>query len=382
MLRPPLIASIARRRRIVPRAVVTPGSPDYVHTRVGGAGATYFDANGILQTAAAGVVRNAHYIGTERTLLLELSRTNVALHNRDLTNAAWVKSNVTAAKDQVGIDGAANGASSITATANAGTVLQSVTLASSQRSQSAYVKRLVGTGAVEMTTDGGATWTAITVTAAYTRVRCPAQTVTNPQFGFRLAASGDSIAVDYVQNENGPAMTSPMLTGASSAARTSDSYYVPYAVPPIASTFYVRGYELGTVLLPASARLISVGTDADPRFFVSQLGGGGVYAAVHRNLAGSQVQSTLAAAPAYGQEVEVLATIAASGSVQITQSVAGGAPSTASASGALALESAWSGLRLYLNSGSGGTVGAFAFTHVIVAQGNLSLAQMRALAGV
>ena len=86
------------------------------------------------------------------------ARTNVALWNRDLTNAAWTASNVTAAKNQTGVDGVANSASSITATAGNGTILQAITLASSAGFQTAYVKRLVGTGTIYMTMDGGTTW--------------------------------------------------------------------------------------------------------------------------------------------------------------------------------------------------------------------------------
>lgn len=150
-------------------------------------------------------------------------RTNIVLWNRDLTNAAWTKTNVTAAKNQNGrlLNGAAqtNAASSITATANGGTVLQSITLASSQRRMSADVKRLVGTGTLEMTTDGGTTWTAVTVTNNWTRVSIPAQTVTDPVVGFRIGTSGDSFAIDYVQNENGPTVTSRIPTTTAAARR-------------------------------------------------------------------------------------------------------------------------------------------------------------------
>jgi hypothetical protein len=159
---------------------------------------------------------------TARGILIEESRTNLALYCRDLTNAAWTKTNVTAAKDQTGIDGVANSASKITASAGNGTVLQSITLASSQRFQSAYVKRITGTGTVEMTTDGGSTWTAITVTASWAKVTIPAQTVTNPSVGFRIITNADAIAVDFVQNETGAFATSPIFTTSASVTRVAD----------------------------------------------------------------------------------------------------------------------------------------------------------------
>src|ERR1700721_852290 len=103
------------------------------------------------------------------------ARTNVVLWNNDLTNAAWTASNVTAAKDQTGPDGVANSASSVIATAGNGTILQAITLGSAAAFQSAYVKRLIGSGTVNMTMDNGATWTAVTVTGSWTQVSIPTQ---------------------------------------------------------------------------------------------------------------------------------------------------------------------------------------------------------------
>ena len=144
------------------------------------------------------------------------------LHNRDLTNAAWVKTNVTTVKDQTGIGAVTSSASRITASAGNGTCLQTITLASSARFQTAYVKRLVGSGVVEMTTDNGATWTAVTVTAGWTRVSIPTQTLANPVVGFRIVTSGDSIAVDFVQNENGVFATSAIWTTTAAVTRAAD----------------------------------------------------------------------------------------------------------------------------------------------------------------
>lgn len=155
-------------------------------------------------------------------LLIEEARTNVVLQNRDLTNASWVKTNCTAAKNQTGIDGVANSASSLTASAANATCLQAITLGASQRFQSAYIKRLTGSGVVNMTMDGGTTWTAITVTSSWTRVSVPAAFLGSPNVGFRLVTSGDAIAVDYVQNENGSLATSAIATTTAAVTRAAD----------------------------------------------------------------------------------------------------------------------------------------------------------------
>lgn len=154
-------------------------------------------------------------------ILVEEARTNIALYNRDLTNAAWVAVTMTTAKTETGIDGVANSASLITATGAGATLLQTVVLGSSSRQQSAYVKRITGSGTINMTTDG-ATWTAITVTSLWTRVTIPVQTVVNPVFGFQIATSGDAIAVDFVQNETGTGASSAIATTTASVTRAAE----------------------------------------------------------------------------------------------------------------------------------------------------------------
>lgn len=159
-------------------------------------------------------------------LLVEDSRTNVVLWDRDLTNAAWTKTNVTAALNQAGVDGGANSASSLTASAANGTALQAITLASSVRFETVYVKRLAGTGVVNMTMDGGTTWTPVTVTGSYSRVSIPTQTLANPSVGFQIVTNGDSIAVDFVQNENGNDATTAIATTSAAATRQLDDVEV------------------------------------------------------------------------------------------------------------------------------------------------------------
>jgi len=198
--------------------------------------ATFFDADGVLQTATTNAPRFDHdpaSSNVSRGLLIEESRTNLLLHNRGLNDAAWTKTDITAAQDQAGLDGAANSASSITATGANGTCLQAITSASAARATSAYVKRITGTGVIEMTQNGGTTWTAVTVTSDWTRVTIPSATVTNPSVGFRIVTSGDAIAVDAVQCENGAFSTSAILTTTTTATRAADSA----VVTPI-SSFY------------------------------------------------------------------------------------------------------------------------------------------------
>lgn len=200
--------------------------------------ATFIGQNGLLQSAAINVPRIEFSPTTLECLglLIEEARTNVVLHNSDLTNAAWTATNVTTAKTQIGPDGAANSATLLTATAGNGTVLQAITLASSARFQSTYVRRVTGTGTIEMTMDNGSTWTAVTVTSGWTRASIPTQTLANPTVGFRIVTSGDAISVFGVQNENGTFATSVIPTTTVSVTRAVDVANVATSQFPYSTT--------------------------------------------------------------------------------------------------------------------------------------------------
>jgi len=155
------------------------------------------DLAGNLVAFASGALRR-----TDRGVLIEGARTNRALHSRDLTNAAWTATNCTVAKTSLGADGTESGACRVTATSSNATVLQSITNASVARYFSAYIRRITGSGNVDVTLDGGSTWTTVTLTTAYAVVGA-GQTLANPQIGFRVVTSGDAIDVDFVQCEDG-----------------------------------------------------------------------------------------------------------------------------------------------------------------------------------
>jgi hypothetical protein len=158
---------------------------------------------------------------TSNGILIEEARTNRLLWNRDATQTQWVKTNITAVKDQTGIDGVANAASSLTATDDNGTCIQTITLAAGNRTGSVYLKRLTGTGNIQVTLDGSTYSTVDLSDTEWYRIVLSGS-VTNPTVGIKIAVDGDAVAMDYGQVEDGLFVTSPILTTTATATRALD----------------------------------------------------------------------------------------------------------------------------------------------------------------
>jgi len=187
--------------------------------------ATRVNASGLVETIASGNPRfdyDPTNIGTPLGLLIEESRTNLALWSDDFTNAAWVKSSVTAAKTATGADGVSNSASTLTATGANGTALQTITSASASRVTSCWIKRRTGSGNIQVTQDNGTTWTTVTVTSSWTRVSIATQTVTNPVVGIRIVTNGDAVDVQFFQCESATFITSAIATTPAQVTRAGD----------------------------------------------------------------------------------------------------------------------------------------------------------------
>lgn len=184
--------------------------------------ASYFDSAGLLKIEASNnTARFTHDPATlvSRGVMSERASTNHALWCRDGTNAAWVKSNITPVKDATGLDGVGNSATTLTATAGNGTMLQTVTIASAAFTTSFWVKRKTGTGNIDITDNNGANWTTLTgLSSSWTRHRIT-RTQANPIFGFRIVTSGDEIEFDFAQMEPGSIPTSNILTTTTAVTR-------------------------------------------------------------------------------------------------------------------------------------------------------------------
>lgn len=182
-------------------------------TRTGGA--TYFDADGVLQTAATDVARFGYTAGVCDGLMIEAAATNSTTYCRDGSNAAWTKSNATATKTATGIDGVANSATVLTATGSTGRISQ----AGANAVFSVYLRRVTGSGAIKITGDNFGTTTTCVLTTSWQRF----SVARSSNVGIQIDTNGDVIEFDFAQDEDGSTPTSPIATTSSAVTRNADT---------------------------------------------------------------------------------------------------------------------------------------------------------------
>ncbi len=155
----------------------------------------------------------------------------------------------------IGMRSDPNGASTCTALSTGATVIQVLTAPAAQRNSSFHIKRRSGSGVVQVTRDNGATWTPIASLLSQSLWRrvvssevpgcgggncivVPAMTsgIANPGIGLRIMTSGDSIDVDFVQEEESAVASSPIHTNGMSAHRAQGFIEAPVSMAPTAST--------------------------------------------------------------------------------------------------------------------------------------------------
>jgi hypothetical protein len=133
----------------------------------------------------------------------------------------WRNTNITVAKNQTGIDGVANACSSLTATSANGTCIQTINLVSGSRTSSVYLKRITGTGNIQVTLDG-TTYSTVELSTTEWRRIVLSGTVVIPTVGIRIVTSGDAVAMDFGQVEDGAFVTSPIMTTTATVTRSAD----------------------------------------------------------------------------------------------------------------------------------------------------------------
>lgn len=174
-----------------------------------------------------------------------------------------------------------------------------------------------------------------------------------------------------------PAETSLMQSSAASLGRAAETVYVPFPYTPRPMSLYVKFIERCGFALTGTVVFIGSAASGDARLFIQS--NGSVYRGIHDN--GTASISTLAAAPSYGDTVELLLTVGVDGTPILYQSINGATATTGTGQTAQPFAGAWSDTRLYLGT-EGGTGNGMMnrLLDVKVMEGVQDMATMRSLA--
>jgi hypothetical protein len=137
----------------------------------------------------------------------EVSTTNLLASPNTFSAAAWTKTSMTVGAAVAGPDSTTS-ATTLTASAAAGTIAQSVTVAAGSNTSSIWVRRRTGTGAVAIRNAANTAWTNLAVSSSWQRFVASGTTGTTATLQLQLATSGDAIDVAFGQIESGAVATS------------------------------------------------------------------------------------------------------------------------------------------------------------------------------
>jgi len=383
-----------------------------------------------IQTAATGVVRDAHYViptgASEpvRTLLTEPQRTNVFLWSQDASQTAWVKTDTTVtANAAISPEGTANADLLVEGTAGTAEMHQNITVASSSRVvHSRFLKRdnhdwvclqvvdqaapttnfvrgwfNLATGAVGGVANGGSGTTAFASIEPFGNgyFRCAL-------FGFfsgltalrgvshSASADASTTRVDNArrieygrQFEVGDFIRTPssyILTAGASAIRNADVLYWENAsLVPQELTAYARIVDVGP-RLGAILHIGAASTLTNPRFAIQNNSGVDGAVALHHN-GTTQATTANTGTRVYRDIAEFRAVLQADGAVFLGVSIGSGAETVSATTAANTLAGAFAGTRLYLGNGAAPN-SINAYTHVGIFRGTRDRAYCRANTGV
>lgn len=385
------------------------------------------DASGVVSTAAAGRLRDAHYqldasgLYT-RTALLEGGRTN--LHTRSEEPALWTStSGATLSAGQLGPDGLNNAVDisdpsaasfsapyhQIAAFGSDGVKAMQVLLAPGTATRSAFGLLDLATSAfrhlVAVTWNGsspptlsssigsGAVYAPEQMANGFWRLRATVNGVVAANgHRFYVYPTGAVSVADTgttrfggTQVEDSPVVGSYVRTSGATVTVGADSLSLPFSAVPGTMTVYAKFIERGTAQLFATGnRVLHVGSAAAPFFALLSRSGGLYRAAVVT--ASQTATSDASVVPAIGDVVELRAVLApaagdATGTlytVRLHQALNGGAEVSSALSGSIALPAAWSDTKLWLGSAAGTVAGNMALQAAVVLDGSATLAQCRA----
>ena len=212
-------------------------------------------------------------------LLIEGSGTNLIPYSEDFTQ--WTTSNIT---DTIGISGPDNGvanATTLTAAAANGTIKYTLasTVGAAVETFSIWMKRITGTGNIDMTVNNGGAWTTKTLTTSWQRFDI-AGTETAPVVGIRIVADTDAIGVYGADLKAQNYLSSYIPTNGSMVSRSTEagavgvsgySWTLPTSIRNVLDNTLPGGGAtpaIGTLVVKWKALQDYDAVDTNPRGFV------------------------------------------------------------------------------------------------------------------
>lgn len=212
---------------VKPKLVQTTGSI----TRSGTA--TYYDKNGVLQTAANGVLRFGYNPSTKEFigLIFENAATNLCLQSEALDNASWVKTSGTSVSGTTGISPSGTSTAETITTTGVGGVYQVISVsASMQYVFSAFVKlgtMLASDYKIAIYNASASSWVVQDASLTFTTGALNTSSWARGQYSFTTPAGCTSIHVYAFRNSSSVSSSTVSIWGTQLELGAMPTSYIP-----------------------------------------------------------------------------------------------------------------------------------------------------------